>query len=90
MTFRTLGMLFKCPEVGCLYPGKMNEIYGVVLWPFIAPMDSDKFILWKNHAELLSLLQHIFHTRMYWSAESNYHLHVKPKHDWKFSYTHLF
>jgi len=33
------------------YPGKMKEIYGVVVWPLIALVDSDKFILWKNHAE---------------------------------------
>lgn len=49
--FHTLGMLFKCQKVGCFYTRKMNEIYGVVRWPFIALVDSDKFILWKNHAE---------------------------------------
>jgi len=46
-----LGMLFKCPKVGCFYPGRMNEIYGAVLWPFIALVDSDKVILLKIHAE---------------------------------------
>jgi hypothetical protein len=49
--FCTLGMLFKCPKVGCFYPGKMNEVYGIVFWPFIALVDSDKFVLWKNLAE---------------------------------------
>jgi hypothetical protein len=82
--FHTLWMLFKCSKVECFYAGNMNQIYGVILWSFIALMDSKKFLCWNVVQNYHYYLNIIFTLECTGEPTRNCHLDVKNNMTWRF------